>query len=113
MDTDIILEDVGSGAEKGTILRQFFGALSAIWRRMPKWIRFDKQETPVKRKTDFWNVICIKSGALLGTIRWYASWRKYAFLPEWLMPLVFEEDCLRDIAEFIESETKKYRSLRG
>jgi hypothetical protein len=36
----------------------------------------------------------------LGEVRWYAPWRKYAFFPD--PDTLYEQDCLRDIAEFLE-----------
>ena len=38
-------------------------------------------------------------GAHLGTITWYAPWRKYVFRPE--SDTVFEPVCLGEIAEFL------------
>lgn len=46
-------------------------------------------------------------GFRLGTIKWFGRWRKYAFYPE--AGCLFEETCLRDIAEFCEQETKAQR----
>ena len=48
-----------------------------------------------------------KSGALIGWIRWYGPFRGYAFLP--CEGTVYEEDCLRDLAECVEELTKEHK----
>ncbi len=45
-------------------------------------------------------VVAKKDGTRLGEIRWAGAWRKYAFFPE--PSTYYENDCLRDIAGFIE-----------
>lgn len=37
-------------------------------------------------------------GFFLGTVKWYAQWRQYAFYPA--EGTVFEKTCLRDIKDF-------------
>lgn len=82
---------------------------------MSNWIRFDLIEREdMRRKTDQWRVVSTsRMGVLLGRIAWYGSWRKFSFMPNSNLPLVFEEDCLRDIADFCVQQTKKYRSRRA
>lgn len=71
-----------------------------------KWIDFlFKLDTG---KTKVWSVLAKRDGTLLGYIRWFGRWRGYAFYPE--PDMVFEQDCLRDIAAFTESQTKAHRS---
>jgi hypothetical protein len=63
-------------------------------------------EGPAKPKTKTWRVLSERE-ELLGIVKWYGPWRTYAFHPEgWT---VFEKTCLRDIANFCESETKKQK----
>lgn len=50
------------------------------------------------RKTKTWTV-CSKGGDQLGEIHWFASWRRYCFMP--LAYTVFDGVCLREIAAFI------------
>lgn len=71
-----------------------------------KWIRIEKIYND-GRKTDVFEVWNIHDACSLGIIKWKANWRKYAFFPYECS--YFEQDCLRDIAEFIEKETKKYK----
>jgi len=74
----------------------------------PKWIRF--VEVPVQgRKTRYWYVQTKDGKGHLGTVEWYGPWRKYVFAPAGYMDLVFEERCLRDIAEFVETQTREHR----
>ncbi len=73
---------------------------------MSKWIKF--VETEPKPKTKTWAVMAKVDDALLGVIKWYASWRKYAFFP--VAGTVFEPDCLRDIATFIGLEMIKRKT---
>lgn len=76
---------------------------------MSKWITFvllDKLDS--RRLTDTWRIESKDGGFYLGEIKWYSSWRKYCFFP--FPTTIFEEDCLRDIAEFCESETRKRRA---
>lgn len=61
-------------------------------------------------KTSLFEVIAVESGGLLGSILWYGPWRSYAFEP--LALTVFEQRCLREIADFCERETKAHRAVR-
>lgn len=71
-----------------------------------KWIEIEKIDSG-GRKTDVFEVWNIFDGGSLGIIKWKANWRKYAFFP--YFNSYFEQDCLRDIAKFIEKETKNYK----
>lgn len=81
---------------------------------MSKWIRFvlDDHADP-KRKTEQWHVVSTSEvGVVLGDIKWYGGWRRYCFFPNNDLLLVFEEDCLRDIADFCVLQTKHYKAAR-
>ena len=62
-----------------------------------KFISFKLLEK--KPKTSVYAVINVKSGNILGIIKWYYSWRQYCFFPEF--NTVFNKDCLSDIEEFV------------
>ena len=62
---------------------------------------------PANPKTKRWQVVTKAEGALLGSIGWFGRWRRYAFTP--YEGSVYEQDCLRDIASFIEAQTKAHR----
>jgi len=73
-----------------------------------KWIVFVL--TKEGEKTDIWRV-CTKEGMQsLGLIKWFSSWRKYAFFP--VAGTVYEPTCLRDIAEFIEAAMRQRKAMR-
>ena len=71
-----------------------------------RWL--DIIEEPQITKTRRFLVKNSKSGMLIGWIRWYGVFRGYAFFP--CEGTVYEEDCLRDLAECIESLTKEHSS---
>lgn len=58
-------------------------------------------------KTIIWDVKT-KYWETLGIVKWFGSWRRYAFFPK--ADTVFEKDCLRDIANFCESKTNEHYS---
>lgn len=72
------------------------------------WIRF--QESAMrnpKKKTKEWAVLAVNERLPLGYVKWFSNWRKYCFFP--LQSTIYEQDCLRDIANFCESQTKTHR----
>lgn len=65
---------------------------------------------PVKRSDithEYWQVHAKKDNALLGGIVWFPRWKKYIFCPS--EATIYEEVCLREIAGFIEGETRKVK----
>ena len=60
------------------------------------------------KKTASWAVLAKADHVFLGTVKWFARWYQYSFFPQ--IDTVFERTCLRDIADFCETETKSYRS---
>lgn len=69
------------------------------------WFRLDEVDSQ-KRKTDIWHVLTTEGNFYLGCVKWFGRWRCYSFFP--YSSTVFEKQCMRDIADFIESETKAY-----
>lgn len=57
-----------------------------------------------KRLTDTW-VVNDKYGNHLGQVSWFNHWRRYVFAPN--ASTIFEQVCLRDIAQFIEERTSE------
>ena len=43
----------------------------------------------------------------LGEVKWFGRWRGYAFFPE--LYTIYEQKCMREIADFIEAQTKEHR----
>ena len=61
-------------------------------------------ELPKGRKTQMWEVSSIMGGCILGYIQWRSGWRKYVFQPA--EDTVFDASCLREMADFLEQETR-------
>lgn len=72
-----------------------------------KWIGVSYVGASASGKTLIWSVYSMSDGREIGQVRWFGRWRKYAFFPG--DATVFEEDCLRDIAQFIEEATTTQR----
>jgi hypothetical protein len=75
------------------------------------WISFEYAGQSKSGKTSEWRVRPEGKpdlGPCLGVVKWYASWRKYAFNPS--ANTVFEQDCLREIADFCERQTKEHKA---
>ena len=73
------------------------------------WVTFTLNERRAGRKTDTWEVWSLDENSHLGTVEWYPPWRKYGFMPE--HSTVWDQACLRSIADFIESETEKHKAV--
>lgn len=72
------------------------------------WLHFKTGSPVVGRRTLTWLVSAKESGVPLGQIDWYSPWRRYVFEPE--AGTLYEEDCLRVIAAFVENLTKRQRA---
>jgi len=77
---------------------------------MTKWIEFVRLTQDLNRKTATWEVVSKDTQTVIGFIKWYGTWRKYCFFPD--EDTVFEQDCLRDIAEFIQTATKLHKEKK-
>jgi len=75
---------------------------------MPEWCSIREFVPSKSGKTMVWSVEV--TGFRVGVIGWYSPWRKYAFFPQ--RATVYEHDCLRQIANFCETETKAHRQRR-
>ncbi len=62
---------------------------------------------PPSEKTRAWFVLAKESDELLGTVKWLGRWRCYAFHP--LDRTIYEQRCLRDIANFCQDRTSEHR----
>lgn len=49
-----------------------------------------------------------RNNAILGTVRFYAQWRKYVFAPR--PDTIFADDCLQEIAEYVTERNRAYRA---
>ena len=66
------------------------------------WIRFELSGATATAKTQMWNVVAKDGNLVIGRIRWFGRWRKYAFFPA--NNTVFETTCLNDIAAFLKEK---------
>jgi hypothetical protein len=55
--------------------------------------------------TKVWEV---KSSTHLGIVSWYGPWRKYTFHNTYA-DCIFDANCLREIADFCETQTKEHK----
>lgn len=60
-----------------------------------------------KRKTKVFEVTSIAAETILGFVSFYPAWRKYVFRPG--TRTLYDASCLREIADFVEAETKRWR----
>lgn len=75
----------------------------------PRWFRVEATPVDKGRRTARFRVVTL-DGALLGYIEWYNSWRCYSFFPQ--HDTVFEKQCLRDLAAWLERATADHREAR-
>ena len=73
-----------------------------------KWI--ECQEAPSPGVTKRW-VIHTKPGCVvIGHVVWSNGWRRYVLQPSF--PTEWEQDCLRDVAAFLEAQTISHKKAR-
>ncbi len=70
------------------------------------YIYFNQGPGSLSGKTKTW-IVRSDYGPLLGQVKWWAPWRKYTFLP--CDDTVFEQVCMREIAQFIEDRTEEHK----
>lgn len=70
------------------------------------WIFFGYRRKSKSGKTSLWYVQD-RDQVVLGEIRWYTPWRRYALYPE--TGTVWEQNCLQTCANFCEVQTDKHR----
>lgn len=95
----------GQTAEQHSSIKRLSYYPSLTMSDHPAYIKFEPMITATK--TQVWRVSAKSDGFFLGQVKWFARWYQYSFFPT--PDTVFEKTCLRDIAEFCETETKKHR----
>lgn len=74
------------------------------------------RKAPGPRGTTIWSVYYMppvaqrlrgKGEVFLGQIYWFGRWKRYSFYPA--SETVFEQDCLRKIADFCERQTEEIK----
>ena len=58
-------------------------------------------------KTKIFAVVAKEIEDTIGYVRFYPRWRKYVFAPRNMT--LYEENCMRAIASFVEGETRAWR----
>lgn len=74
---------------------------------MSKYIAFEQEPQPAKAKTRRWTVVSRVGASALGQVAWFPRWRKYVFVPA--ASTVFDQGCMRDIADFCENQTLAHK----
>lgn len=69
------------------------------------YLKFVDAGTSPSGKTKVWNVVNTKDEQL-GSIFWYAPWRKYVAQLSGL----YDPDCLEDISQFLRTKTLEHRN---
>jgi hypothetical protein len=65
-----------------------------------------KDEGRAGKATNTYSVLARKNGALLGQVKWFSQWVRYAFFP---INGIFDAKCLREISEFLDLKTAELR----
>jgi len=76
---------------------------------MGKWIEF-KEDDPAPgkaRKTKLWHIVSKARGNIIGEIRWYPGWHRYALHPN--PNTVWDEVCMREISDFCAARTAEQK----
>jgi len=82
------------------------------------YIYFYHDKKDDKPKTQVWNVFAKQDNEWLGQVRWFSRWRCYAFSStayhdgkygRFVSDIMFEHNCLRDIANFCQTLTVRHR----
>lgn len=73
-----------------------------------KWIKAD--ELAKGGVTKRFHISALQGGMSLGIVKWHPGWRRFAFFPN--PNTLYESECLRDLAEFCETETAKRKEER-
>lgn len=75
-----------------------------------KWIKFELEpKMSARRKTLVWLVKTKERDEFLGSVGWLPKFRGYAFCPPVNTFTYFEQQCLRDIAAFIEEQNRLHK----
>lgn len=73
------------------------------------------EQVPAPGKTTRWECRNLRSGGVLGMVKWYGAWRQYCYFPSECA--VYSAGCLRDVANFIvelkASEAKSRGGSKG
>lgn len=74
------------------------------------YLKFVPLSAPKNLSTKRWRLTSADGANVLGAIGWHSPWRRYVFYPQ--ASTLFEVDCLREIADFLEKQTAEQRRRR-
>ena len=72
------------------------------------YLTFTFVGTSASGKTKVW---LVDTPNTLGTVQWYAPWRKYVVHPA--LGTLFDANCLREIATFCETKTQEHKDEKA
>jgi hypothetical protein len=76
-----------------------------------KFIHFEYGGRSKSGKTFIYFCYNSENKTFLGRVSYYAGWYKYVFEPDNSLKLIFENQCLKDIATFLEELNKLQRKI--
>jgi hypothetical protein len=74
-----------------------------------EYIKFVDVPQIKSRRTRVEDVVSVRHGYVLGTIRWYGFWRQYVFVPA--TDTVFNVGCLRAIIDHVLEMTAAHKRM--
>lgn len=77
--------------------------------RIGKYLAVRKHAAADGRRTHRWSLVS-NGGDVLGAICWFPRWRQYCFDP--VENAVFNNQCLRDLAAFLERANRAHHDER-
>lgn len=82
--------------------------------RVEKYIEIRDAGESKTGLTRVWRVGNRRTGADVGTIKWYGGFRGYCFYPniEDVAWVLFDADCLRLVADFLDVRNRAHRALK-
>lgn len=69
-----------------------------------KYLNFEVIQLKDKKTLDVF--VKSQNGTILGTIKWYAQWRRYVFHPTLLIGTSFDSACLKELTEYLDNLMK-------
>lgn len=74
------------------------------------WVHANQLPLMDGRKTDTWEIVSTGGRDILGHVKWFGRWRRFAFWPE--PETVFDEVCMRELSDFCEKVTQMRAEAR-
>jgi len=69
---------------------------------MNEFIEFEYMGTTASGKTKAWMIKSRRTGTMLGEVKWFGRWRRYAFFP--CQDTIWNPDCLVAVTDFIAEQ---------